>query len=32
MLKNIQYDMMAEIAELSKSLARMDTYMKDSKG
>lgn len=32
MLKNVHYDMIEEIAELSKSLARMDTYIKDSKG
>lgn len=31
MLKNIHYDMVQEIAELSKSIARMETYMKDAK-
>lgn len=31
MLKNINYDMVQEIAELSKSIARMDTYAKDAK-
>lgn len=32
MLKNIYYDMMEEMSELSKSLARMEVYMKDSDG
>ncbi len=32
MLKNIHYDMVEEMAELSKSIHRMDTYLKDSKG
>jgi hypothetical protein len=32
MLKNIHYDMVAEIAELSQSLSRLDRYAKDSKG
>ncbi|OPY60701.1 MAG: hypothetical protein A4E57_04386 [Syntrophorhabdaceae bacterium PtaU1.Bin034] len=32
MLKNLHYDMVEEIAELSKSLSRMDRYIKDSKG
>ncbi len=31
MLKNIHYDMVEQISELSKSIARMDTYIKDSK-
>ncbi len=31
MLNNINYDMVEEIAELSKSIARMDTYIKDSR-
>ncbi len=30
MFKNMHYDMMEEMAELSKSVSRMDTYMKDS--
>jgi|GEM_PF-626737 len=30
MLKNLHYDMVEEIAELSKSLAHMDAYVKDS--
>jgi hypothetical protein len=30
MLKNIYYDMMEEMSELSKSLVRMETYVKDS--
>lgn len=32
MLKNLHYDMIEEIAELSKSLSRMETYVKDSGG
>ncbi len=32
MLKNTHYNMVAEIAELSQSVSRMDTYMKDSEG
>lgn len=32
MLKNVYYDMMEEMSELSKSLSRMDTYIKDSAG
>lgn len=32
MLKNVHYDMVEEIAELSKSLSRMDTYIKDADG
>ncbi len=32
MLKNVHYDMVEEIAELSKSLSRMDKYVKDSGG
>ncbi len=32
MLKNLHYDMIEEIAELSKSLSRMETYAKDSTG
>lgn len=30
MLKNLHYDMVEVITELSKSISRMDTYMKDS--
>ncbi len=32
MLKNLYYDMMEEMSQLSKSLTRMDTYVKDSGG
>ncbi len=32
MLRNLHYDMIEEIAELSKSLSRMETYVKDSSG
>ena len=32
MLKNVHYDMIEEISEISKSLVRMDTYMKDLRG
>jgi hypothetical protein len=32
MLKNMHYDMVEEMAKLSQSLARMDTYVNDSKG
>ncbi|OPY67276.1 MAG: hypothetical protein A4E57_02399 [Syntrophorhabdaceae bacterium PtaU1.Bin034] len=32
MLKNLHYDMVEEIAQLSQSISRMDTYIKDSKG
>jgi hypothetical protein len=32
MLKNMHYDMVEEIAELSKSISRMDTYLRDSQG
>ncbi len=31
MLQNIHYDIMEEISNISKSLYRIDTYMKDSK-
>lgn len=31
MLRNVHYDMVQEIAELSKSISRLDTYMEDSK-
>jgi hypothetical protein len=32
MLRNVHYDMIEEISEISKSLVRMDTCMNDSKG
>jgi hypothetical protein len=32
MLKNVHYDMVEEIANISRSLSRLDTYIKDSKG
>lgn len=32
MLKNLHYDMMEQMAELSQSLSRMDTYIRDSQG
>lgn len=32
MFKNLHYDMMEEMTKLSQSLARIDTYVKDSKG
>ncbi len=31
MLKNVHYDMVQEISELSKSLSRMDQYIKDAR-
>ncbi len=31
MLQNIHYDIMEEISNISKSLYRIDTYMKDAK-
>jgi hypothetical protein len=32
MLQNMHYDMMEEMTEISKSLHRMNQYMKDSGG
>jgi len=32
MLKDAHYDMVTEIANISRSLSRLDTYIKDSKG
>ncbi len=32
MLKNLHYDMVEGMAELSKSIHRMDTYVKDASG
>lgn len=32
MMKNVPYDMVKEITELSQSLSRLDRYMKDSNG
>ena len=32
MLKNVHYDMVEEIANISRSLSRIDMYIKDSKG
>lgn len=32
MLKNVHYDMVEEMAQVSRSLSRMDTYIKDSAG
>jgi hypothetical protein len=31
MLKNVHYDMVQEISNLSQSLSRMDQYIKDAK-
>ena len=32
MMKNVHYDMVKEISEISQSLSRLDRYVKDSDG